>query len=177
MTVSRPSPRRPRAARRGYHDAPPPGEEETLAFTWIPIYEELATKLLDYEDRQDELCQLRADLQAEGLKPGLTWDHATEGGDAVPLAEIDPFTLFSSFNRGTPDPGTLRRRLKILARLKDFFGLAAPLPTDLDGVPLVDNQRSAFLTWAWMRRPDDIATLWALARQAVARKQEPAIDG
>jgi hypothetical protein len=36
-------------------------------FTWIPIYEELASKLINWQDRQDELIQFLENLRSRGF--------------------------------------------------------------------------------------------------------------
>jgi len=46
-------------------------------FTWIPIYAELAEKLLAYRDRQKELLGMIDELKNEGLQPVGTKDKAS----------------------------------------------------------------------------------------------------
>lgn len=132
-----------------------------MSFTWIPLYEDLATRLLTWEARQPELLALLAEIKAAGL-PMVKLDDRGATGE-IPLAAIDPFTLFASFNRHT----TLEKRLDILKRVREVLGSALPLPTDFDGLPLTDNQQSWFFGWAKERKSDDISSLWALLRQAV----------
>ena len=67
-------------------------------FTWIPIYEEIAQKLLTFENRQAELLELLAKLRAEGLKV-IQLNDRDASDKVIPLAEIDPLTFFASFNR------------------------------------------------------------------------------
>ncbi len=132
-----------------------------MSFTWIPLYKELATRLLAYEHRQDELLALLAELKAADL-PVVKLDDK-EGGVSKPLSVMDPFTFFATFNRRITDDN----RKAILERLRDYFGATAPIPDDFDGIPLADNMQSWFFPWADQREGDDIASLWALARQAV----------
>jgi len=68
-------------------------------FTWIPIYAELAEKLLAYRDRQKELLGMIDDLKSEGLQPVSTKDRDKHNKPTV-LKEIDPFTFFANFQPG-----------------------------------------------------------------------------
>ena len=85
-------------------------------FTWVPIYKELAEKIIEYEDRQAELLQILKDLSKEGSKIISLKDKGV-GSIETELKEIDPFTFFATFNRGI----TEENRKIILAFLKDRF--------------------------------------------------------
>ena len=130
-------------------------------FSWIPMYEELATALLGYEHRQAELIDLLRELKDAGLKVVKLDDQAATGEE--PLGVMDPFTFFASFNRNTTDAN----RTGILTGLKRWFNLTSEVPTDFTGIPLADNMQSWFFPYARERKPDDISALWSLARQAV----------
>jgi hypothetical protein len=67
-------------------------EEQPSMFTWIPIYTELAEKLLAYRDRQKELLGMIDDLKNEGLQPVSTKDKGKNNKPTV-ITEIDPFTF------------------------------------------------------------------------------------
>lgn len=130
-----------------------------MSFTWIPLYEDLATHILDYEHRQPELLAFLGELKAAGL-PMV---RLVEDNSNSPLTEIDPFTFFAVFNRRVTDDN----RKDILTRMRDFFGSAAAVPEDFEGIPVADNMQSWFFPWAKERKADDIPSLWALARQAI----------
>jgi hypothetical protein len=132
-----------------------------MSFSWIPMYEELATALMAYEGRQSELIQRLVDLKNEKL-PVLPLNDKTADGDAM-LAAIDPFSFFATFNRGLTD----ENRCAVLTRLKSHFGLSSEVPTDFDGIPVTDARSSWFFQYSVDRQPDEIPALWALARQAV----------
>jgi len=134
-----------------------------MSFTWIPIYEEIARKLLEFEDRQGELLALLGKLRAEGLKV-IQLNDRDASGKVIPLAEIDPLTFFASFNRSSvPD------RQAILQRLKTEWNLSAPVPQDFDGIPLANAQNSWAFAYAAEREPNDVPILWRVAREAVAK--------
>jgi hypothetical protein len=86
------------------------------AFDWIPFYEELADKLVPFRSRQQELLQFLETLRADGLTITPLEDQ-DETGRRFPLAEIDPFTFFGSFNRGIVD----ETRIGILKAAKSHF--------------------------------------------------------
>jgi len=126
-------------------------------FTWIPLYEELATALVQYRDRQSELIALLESLRAKGLKCTPLTDRDASGRTFL-MEEIDPFTFFGAFNRGL----TIASRIAILRELSVFFKCAAPLPTDFDGIPVLNNQSSWFIGYKAKRGAEDVATLWGV---------------
>jgi 5-methylcytosine-specific restriction protein B len=132
-------------------------------FTWIPIYEEIARKILAFENRQAELLDLLGKLRAEGLKV-IQLNDRDASGKVIPLAEIDPLTFFASFNRSS-----ISDRQAILQRLKTTWNLSAPVPQDFDGIPLANAQNSWAFAYAADRKSTDVPTLWRVAYEAVAK--------
>ncbi|HXT11402.1 MAG TPA: AAA family ATPase [Candidatus Angelobacter sp.] len=135
-----------------------------MGFTWIPIYEELALKILEFENRQGQVLTLLRELRAEGLKVIQLNDRDSKENE-IPLAEIDPLTFFASFNRTSSTPG----RQAILKRIKDAWGITAPVPDDFDGVPLANAQNSWAFAYLADREPNDVPILWRSAREGVAK--------
>jgi 5-methylcytosine-specific restriction protein B len=133
-----------------------------MSFTWIPLYSEIAHKVLEFENQQGELLNLLGQMKADGLKVIALTDRDA-AGEETPLAEIDPFTFFASFNR----PGTTDGRQGILAKIKDAWQLAEPMPDDLDGIPIANAQNSWAFAYLDKRTPNDIPTLWRAARESV----------
>ncbi len=147
----------------------PPAPPATLRrmFSWIPLYEEIARKVLEFESDQPTLIALLKRLEAKGLKVISILD---EDANAVkfPLEEIDPFTFFASFNRST----TNANRCGVLAALKSQLQLTAEVPAVIDGIPLLTPQNAWFFAYAPSRGTDDVRKLWALARETVGRTRE-----
>jgi hypothetical protein len=131
-------------------------------FTWIPIYEEIARKILAFENRQNELLELLGKLRAEGLKV-IQLNDRDANDKVIPLAEIDPLTFFASFNRTSSVPG----RQAILKRIKEAWHLTSPVPDDFTGIPLANAQNSWAFAYAADREPTDVPVLWRVAREAV----------
>ena len=131
-------------------------------FEWIPMYDELAQKLLDFEDRQDHLIAVLRELKENGHSV-VSLEDRTSKGVSGPLLEIDPFTFFASFNRS----GSFTKRSALLLDLKGALDLEADVPKAFDGVPIVYAQAAWFFGYQEDRQPDDIRSLWQLARLAV----------
>lgn len=109
-------------------------------FTWVPLYQELADRLVDWETRQDELIGLLEQIRADGFTVTPLNDQGDQGARFL-LRENDPFTFFGTFNRGIKN----EQRLGILAAMKKHLGAQSELPEDFDGIPIVDNRSSWFI--------------------------------
>lgn len=127
-------------------------------FTWKPFFRELASVLLSYEQRQPELIQILMDT-------GIHINH--DEGEVLQV--IDPFTFFSLILKHNSDTSALN----YFAKVGQLLGLTAPVPTDLNGVPWANPMNAWFFPYRSRRQPDDIPTLWALARQAVTGEVQP----
>jgi 5-methylcytosine-specific restriction enzyme B len=134
-------------------------------FTWIPLYQEIARKVLEFETHQDALVTLVRDLADRGLPVGAREDEDAEG-NRIPLWEIDPFSFFATFN-WQAHPQQLEGRRAILAAVREKWGLTAPLPADFDGIPLGNRQNLWLFSFGPRRDPGDIPRLWEWARQVV----------
>ena len=81
-----------------------------------------------------------------------------------PLAEIDPFSFFATFNWQGHKP---EKRRAILAALREAWELSAAVPEDFDGIPLGNPQQLWFFGWQHRRDTGDVGRLWEFARQVV----------
>ena len=139
------------------------GRLRRMSFTWIPLYREIAHKVLEFENRQDALIALLRKFAERGLQVGSLEDRDAEE-NRFPLAEIDPFTFFATFNWQGRKP---EKRRAILAALREEWQLTAPVPEDFDGIPLGNRQNLWLFAFQKQRDPGDISRLWQLARQVV----------
>jgi hypothetical protein len=135
---------------------------EALVFDWIPFYEELADKLVAYRTRQPELIDYLENLRAQGCKITPLRDE-NEVGRRFLLKEIDPFTFFGTFNRGTTDD----MRIRILGAIKKRFSVSAPIPSSFVGVPVLNPVNSRFFSFQSRRKPGDIGRLWEVFTKAL----------
>ncbi len=134
------------------------------SFTWIPIYQEIARKVLEFERDQKALIEITRKMDQEGLMV-ISVNDKGANGIAHRLQEIDPFTFFASFNRGTTDAN----RKAVLQYLKSHWGLQADIPNDFAGIPLVTPRKAWFISFSFKRSPEDVPKLWRLAHEAMEK--------
>ena len=133
-----------------------------MSFTWVPYYKEFAEKLLQYQEDRASLCRLIYDHEDELL---INYLH-DEGGKDDRFTDIDPFTTFGLFNRGI----SMKNRVSSAALFKRLLNISADVPSDFDGVPLLNNQKSHFFGFRPDRKPDDIENLWRLFVKVVKKE-------
>lgn len=126
-------------------------------FKWTLFYSEFATSLLEYADNRATLIERVKEIyQRANMKlPTLEKDNN--------IVDIDPFTIFGLFNKGITDTN----RIAILTQIKDIFNISAELPTNFDGVPVLNNMSATFYYFVNDREPNDIDNLWALFKVAI----------
>ena len=133
-----------------------------MSFTWVPYYKEFAEKLLQYQENRADLCRLIYDYEDELL---INYLH-DEGGKDDRFTDIDPFTTFGLFNRGI----SKKNRASSAALFKRLLNISADVPSDFDGVPILNNQKSHFFGFRPDRKPDDIENLWRLFVKVVKKE-------
>lgn len=131
-----------------------------MTFTWIPFYKELAQKLLQFRENRAPLI----DWIYNNLQGHI--GHLKDDADGRRVADIDPFSVFSIFNRGISD----NKRGDICTKLKGFLNIAASVPEDYNGIPIVNPMMSNFMAFAKDRKPGDIDRLWDVFAAAVNDK-------
>jgi predicted Mrr-cat superfamily restriction endonuclease len=142
------------------------------AFTWIPFYEEFASRLLAYRDDRGPLLDLLRELSE--AEPKLRYLNANGFLDGVPgyPPDIDPFTIMGSFNRGI----TKENRQSIAELMGRRLGVTAPVPDDFAGIPVLNNMKSWFTDYSQNRGDDDVEALWRALEAAVAFADDPTED-
>lgn len=133
-----------------------------MSFTWVPYYKEFAEKLLQFQEDRASLCRLIYDHEDELL---INYLH-DEGDKDDRFTDIDPFTTFGLFNRGI----SMKNRVSSAALFKRLLNISADVPSDFDGVPLLNNQKSHFFGFRPDRKPDDIENLWRLFVKVVKKE-------
>lgn len=139
-------------------------------FTWIPIHEETAKRLLDYKDRQQDLIDIMSRMQAAGLKVSKMTDKGADG-DRIRLVEIDPFTFLCVFNRSL----TKANRDELWQFLKNEWNLTSGVPDDYDGLPVANMQNPSLLPSIDKRSPNHVPLLWQFFEH-VMKEEVSAID-
>ncbi len=132
-------------------------------FTWIPIYQELAKKLLPYRDRQEELVDILDELEEMDIPTIPPEDRRGKNKTPFRLKVMDPFTFFANFNRNTSE----ENRRKVLEVLKKRFKLRADIPSDFISIPRANALNARFFLFEYERHAKDIPYLWDLAEVVV----------
>ena len=126
-------------------------------FAWTQFYSEFASLLLDYEKNRSKLIekikQIYVNTQIK--LPTLEKDNN--------IVDIDPFTIFGLFNKGI----TNDNRVVILTQIKNLFSVKAEVPSNFDGIPVLNNMSATFYHFIGDRGENDINNLWMLFRCAL----------
>ncbi len=130
---------------------------ERKRYTWISFYKEMANKLLAFKDNRHELVDI---VYESGKANYIT---ATDQGR---VSDIDPFTVYGVFNRNL----TNENRIELAKYFKKRLGIEADVPTDFDGIPIVNNLSATF--FAREEENTAIQPLWDLFESVVSEKDE-----
>lgn len=120
-------------------------------YEWIPLYKEIAQKLLQFYGDRKPLIQMVRDIYTETKINLPTLEQNNE------IVDIDPFTVFGLFNKSSMRED---KRRKILAALLQKLEISADLPANFDGIPVLNNQNATFYYFLPGRGKDDIEDLW-----------------
>lgn len=125
-----------------------------MRFTWIPYYKEFAEKLLQYRHDRQPLLKIIYDKRDE-LYAGYLHD---KGGYNDLCTDIDPFSVFGLFNRGIKEVN----RFHSTEVFKKILDISSDIPSDFEGIPILNNQKSYLFGYKNKRGADDIENLWIL---------------
>ena len=134
------------------------------SFGWTKFYEEMASKLLGFHYRRDELIAGIHKISEKSDVVSILNDQYEEGVIGGPLKDICPFTVMAIFNRGITDDN----RKVIAKELAELIGVSEPVPDSFDGIPIVNNQRTWFFGYSYKRHSDDIDILWEVFARAIS---------
>ena len=133
-----------------------------MRFTWIPYFEELADRLMQYRNDRKPLLSLIYEHRNELLAKYL---HDKDGEDDL-LTDVDPFTILGIFNRYL----TLENKFNITKLFKNLFNIQASAPKDFWGIPVLNNQKAYFFGFRDKRKNGDIENLWILFEKVLGNK-------
>lgn len=113
--------------------------------TWVDFFTELADKIRPYRGRGEELIdkidavyKYAQETNAK-LKNNLSKSQLDKF--EVDYNQVDPITIFGVINRGLTEPN----RIALCKGFKTVFAMSAPIPTDFNGIPVMQNQQSWLL--------------------------------
>lgn len=137
---------------------------ETIDKTWVDFYHELAEKLVYYQDKRNELIEIINNVYKTTGINLPTLDSNKE------MIDIDPFTIFALFNKGS-----MRNinKIKILTEFASYFDIKSKVPTSFDSIPTVNNQNATYYNFKEYRNEDDIDKLWELFINALNYAKDP----
>ena len=115
-----------------------------MQYDWINFYTEFATKLLPFKTNRKELIKkLYAAYNTAKIRvPKLENDYE--------IIDIDPFTIFGTFNKGITDTN----KIAILNGIASEFNISATVPNNFDGIPGLNNLKATFYAFKEERKED-----------------------
>jgi 5-methylcytosine-specific restriction protein B len=130
---------------------------------WVDFYREFAEKLLEFEDKREELViKIQNLFESADMKlPILEKNNQ--------LMDIDPFTVFGLFNKSSLKETD---KIKILKALTRVFYIEAKVPSDFESIPKINSMEAIFYDFEGYRNINDIDDLWALFSIALTYSKE-----
>ena len=132
-------------------------------FGWETFYSEFADKLLAYKNNRSELLKL---LDKAYKDVGQKFPFMESG---EPIEDICPFTVFGAFNKEI----TNANRVALMQSIGKRLGVQASVPSNFDGIPVLNNLRAWFFGFSVDRKPDDIDNLWNMMEVALFLADAP----
>ena len=126
-------------------------------FAWTEFYSEFASLVLDFENDREKLIEKIKQIYTNTKIKLPTLEKGNN------IVDIDPFTIFGLFNKGISN----ENRIAILTQIKDLFDVPAEVPSDFDGIPVLNNMSATFYHFIGDRGTNDIDNLWKLFRCAL----------
>lgn len=99
-----------------------------MNFDWTNFYIEFADKLLKYKNNREELIEIIKSINSIDISKIIMDDN------------IDPFTIFETFNRGISN----QNRINILIEIAKKFDINIKVPEKFSGVPVMLAIKSRF---------------------------------
>ena len=143
-------------------------------FTWIPLYEAIAPKLLCYKNDRRALVEglyKQASLHEESLLSHNLARYEEQLADktTIPMTDICPFSVLATFTLETLD----ENKKPVARAVRDFFGVTVSLPSSFPGVPTLLPRFPHFYERNKSDRGEgDIDTLWNVFEASAAYAKE-----
>ena len=146
--------------------------QENQNFSWVEGYTKLADALLAYKDDRGALLHKLESAYA-AVKQQTNIGYKLAHTDGQKFEDIDPFTVFGSFNRGL----TGANRIATFKAVASALGLSG-LPTTMDftGIPVLNNMHVWFFDKPTTNDGADVQNLWDLFECALALADGKASD-
>ena len=136
---------------------------ENNTCSWIPFYQELADKLLDFKENRAGLLELV-------YNPAISeYTKYLYENDGTRYEDFDPFSLYAIFNKsGLSD----EQRSSVCSFLKDQLQMTADVPGDYYGIPVVLPLKATFFYRKEERGKSDIENIWIFFQAALSDDED-----
>ena len=139
-----------------------------MSFTWKNFYGEFAKKLLEYKSRRQELVEILYSALGDTLNDsGTSVVNYFKKDKDTKLTDTDPFSVFGIFNRTSNDSV----RKNCIEILKKTFEIQADIPSDFDGVPLLNAKRSIFVDQDGSNIEESTSLHWNLFEKVIHNEE------
>ena len=148
-------------------DGSDPGSQGSAAnFDWIPFYEAVADRLLDFRYARDKLLEKIFAIKSRVNRENIPFTKLDDGTEGL-LKDICPFTSIGTFTRTVKSVN----RQAVAHAFAESFEIPRPWPhfpdPDTTGIPLLPGQKSLFFAFKKDRLQGDIDKLWEVFGQAL----------
>lgn len=127
-----------------------------MNFEWTNFYIEFADKLLKYKNNREELIEIIKSINSIDISKIIMDDN------------IDPFTIFETFNRGISN----QNRINILIEIAKKFDINIKVPEKFSGVPVMLAIKSRFFDTKDAQAKIDIEYLWNIFEASINYAKE-----
>jgi mRNA-degrading endonuclease RelE of RelBE toxin-antitoxin system len=129
-----------------------------IEHSWPAFYIEFASALLSYKNNRGKLMEKVNSAFATAAKRNSNINNGL-----IHLSDVDPFTIFGTFNRGL----SAENRNIITDSFKKEFELDSNIPSDTDGIPILNNLNSTLINNANGIAGNEINQLWDCFEYAI----------
>ncbi len=133
-------------------------------FAWTSFFVEFADKLLLYKNDRPQLLEF-----LKGVYEDLGLRYPFIEKDGMPVEDICPFTVFGCFNKGISN----ENRAALMKSIGSILGVKATVPTEFDGIPVLNNMKAWFFSGKDQRKEDDISNLWDVFEAGINYADNP----
>ncbi len=124
---------------------------------------EFSDKLLPFKNNRQQLLAL-----IKGVFDNLGFRYPFMENDE-PIDDICPFTVFGCFNKRI----TNENRIALMQGIGGKLGVKATVPTEFDGIPVLNNMKAWFFSGKSKRKEDDISNLWDMFEAGINYADNP----
>ncbi|MEF9973842.1 MAG: AAA family ATPase [Clostridia bacterium] len=134
---------------------------------WINYYMEFADALLAYRHDRQKLLEM-----IEGIFSSLDMQYPFCEANGQKHTDTCPFTVVGCFNKGLSDANWVA----LAGAFKKRLAFKADIPSAFDGIPVLNNMKPFFFSWASDTVKSDIENNWEMFEIALKHADHPTED-